>query len=195
MNKIRSLIKRRDENQEKDKVIKFPIFNGITVVALTKLGYQRHEVEKLFEELENLGYGKYVRGSKGKGNCAYFEAGENCPTEYTMVFKVKLLHSNYTGCPEELKSVNNVALSQPSVINDRIEKIKAIPHIPVSMPPNLGIGYVCSYTDDYIIIDRLVNKGYNTIEEALDTVWDDIKDRVKIKPTRYMTEKDQVISK
>lgn len=185
---------KNDNEATKDKVVKFPIFDGVSILSLMKLGYQRRDVEQLFEHMESIGLGKYVRGARGKGNVSHFLTAPHCPKEYVMTFKVKLLHGNYVGCPEELKKPT-AAAPLPSIINEKIEKIKSIPHSPLYMPHNLGTGYLCSYTDEYIIIDRVTNKGYNTIESALNTVWDDIKHKITIKATRNMTEKDQVISK
>jgi len=57
----------------------------ISLPELMNNGYSRNHVVSLFTVLEELNFGKFIRGTRGRGQCAKFIKADNCPQEYTLV--------------------------------------------------------------------------------------------------------------
>ncbi len=63
--------------------------NELPVPLMFARGYIREHILKCFEELATKGYGKFDRGSLGRGNFGKFLPNQSCPTNFSMEFKKK----------------------------------------------------------------------------------------------------------
>ncbi|MFZ4768628.1 MAG: hypothetical protein ACOYLO_00510 [Ferruginibacter sp.] len=190
--------KQKREFEDKDKIISFALSKEMSMPEMLKIGYARQEIDKLFEKLEESGFGIYQKGKLGRNGAAKFVSNEKCPDKFAVTIKVKRLSSDYIGKPEE---------KEPVIIDDNgvskvIEKPKteaqlilSIEHKPSYVPYNLGTGYVCSIGDDFLFVDRYANGGFKTIEKATDDIWAEIKDYIAAKDSYQMTKKQEVVSK
>lgn len=193
-----------NKNQEndtkilKDKVVEFPLSREMKLPDLTKKGYQRHEVVALFEELAKNGMGIYTGGSRGKGNCAFFEFWQDHPETYSMTFKVEKLHSDYAGKPLKMTPEPPRRFAQPAA---------NAPETAVNEPPATSSSvsgarrtsltasrYRVAVNESGLFVE-LVDKGYSCIEDALANVWGSIKDKVKEPHYNEMTPLEAVASK
>lgn len=109
---------------EKDKPVIFkPLKQNMTVSEYVKMGYSRQDVEDLFVELEVEGFGKYIIGSVGRGNCSKFVGNENLPQEYFMVFKTTSIKHNYYGKPETVENTTDEVIDNiPSPEENKVEE-------------------------------------------------------------------------
>jgi len=191
--------KQKLEIQPKDKIVSFNLLKEMTMPQMIRAGYQRKEVELLFTKLQEAGFGIYTPGHAGKTGCAKFIANEKCPDKYVIAFRVKKLHKDYAGQPETNRPLTikhddgteEVVNTKPLSI---IEKILLIKRKPKHIPIKEGSGYIASVAEGYLFVDKIVNGGFNSIADALDDIWDDIKDNVSAKGTKYMSKKDEVES-
>jgi len=69
------------------------VFEGdsreITITYYINEGYDRRYVTMLFEKLQALGYGEFLRGKKGRGFVAKFVANKKCPEVYILEVEQK----------------------------------------------------------------------------------------------------------
>jgi hypothetical protein len=153
----------------------------MTVNELVYVGYKRDEVHRLFETLQSLGFGEYIKGPYGQYGDASFIANQDCPETYTLSVKKR------TRRKKEQKVLDNKSI---------FDHIYSIPHYPYdySMPSKLGTGYACSVGDNYLFVDRIAGGGYDSIEEAVSNIWEYIESNVPIKGTKEMSAKDHVAS-
>ena len=169
----------------KDKVVEFPLSIEMRLPDLTQMGYQRPEIMALFEELEKQSFGIYSRGNRGKANCAHFEFFKDFPPTFSMTFKVQKLHENYVGKPVVKQKSNNQIQQQ----------YKANPASPgISKTSLTSTKYVILIVDDVMSV-KLADEGADSVELALDKVWNQIKDRVSEPHYQCMTLKEAVSSK
>lgn len=61
----------------------------ISIALLLARSYYKSDIVACFEELEKNGFGKFDRGSHGKGNFGKFIPNETAPKIYDMIFVVK----------------------------------------------------------------------------------------------------------
>ena len=169
-----------------DKIITFNLSEVNTIKSIMNNDHaQRHEAEALFEELERAGLGEYVRGRTGRNGAAKFIKNEQCPNQYTMIFKMHSLQKKFI--QEEIKPILKV-------ISLKAAEIFKIKRTPKRVPDNYGRGCVCSVAQGYLFLDRIQGGGFDTVEKAVDDVWIDIKDIVPAKGTKCMTPKEEVES-
>jgi len=64
-------------------------WDELPIPLMLARGYRRQHVVSCFEKLQELGYGKFERGSQGRGNVAKFVPNNKCPNEYSMFFTKK----------------------------------------------------------------------------------------------------------
>lgn len=187
------------ETQPKDKIVNFNLLKEMSMPQMIRAGYQRKEVELLFIKLQEAGFGTYTPGHAGKTGCAKFVANEKCPNKYVIAFRVKKLHKDYAGEPETNKPLTiehddgtiEVITKNPLSI---IEKILLTKRRPKHIPIRDGNGYIASIAEGYLFVDKIINGGFGSITEALDDIWEDVKDKVSAKGTKYMSKKDEVES-
>jgi len=189
--------KQRKKFDEKDKLVSFSLSKEMSIPLFIKSGYSRHEVEILFEKLEEGGFGTYQRGKAGRNGAAKFVTNESCPDKFVLVLKVKRLNSDYIGKPEEKKPIvvdeNGISKVIEKPLTEA-EKILSIERKPAYVPTHLGTGYVCSITKNFVFVDRFMNGGFNSISDAIDDIWAEIKDYVSAKDSMQMTKKQHVVS-
>ena len=176
----------------KQKVINFKLSPIMTMPQMVLLHYGRHEVEALFQTLQNDGFGEYIKGARGRNGCAKFIANDKCPETYEISFQQKVLISNKP----------KTYFSSAPPVNDKVEgqisevdRIMAIKRKPTRVPQNERSGYVCSVASGYLFVDRVSKCGFNSITDALDDIWNDIKRYVSAKGTKEMTQKEEVESR
>lgn len=186
------------ELEPKDKIVSFKLSKEMSMPIMLRDGFQRKEVEILFEKLQEAGFGIYVIGRPGKGGSAKFIANDKCPEKYVISFKVKRLHKEYAGVPEDKPFTIKNADGTEEILSKKpltqSEKILMIERKPKSIPVNINSGYVCSVAQNYLFVDKIANGGFNRIADALNDVWNDIKSFVSAKGTKYMSPKDEVES-
>jgi len=191
--------KKPTELKLKDKTITFNLLPFMTMPIMLRIGYTRVEIDALFKKLQECGYGIYTLGTLGKSGAAKFESNDTCPKQYTIAFKVKRLHKDYTGAPEKtdvaILQEDGTSLSLEKKPLTAVEILKAMPRsLPRNLPTNRGIGYMCTIAGKYLFLDRLSERGHASIELALSDIWDEVKDCVSAKGTKLMTPKQEVIS-
>ena len=167
----------------KNKVVEFKLAPVMKMPDMVKIGYQRAEVTALFTELQQKSFGLFVPGSRGKANCAYFEFFVDLPSEtYSMSFAVQKLHSNYMGKPKS----NSTKV---------VEAYNSDPKCPGIKKTSLVATKYSLVIDGAILRAQLSDNGANSIEEAVNEIWDQIEGRINEPSYRNMTAKEVVTSK
>jgi len=163
---------------EKDKVVVFELTDKMSLPVLVGKGYQRAEVEELFEELEKAGYGLYTRGRRGRTGAATFEAfydgfSPRLPATFTLTVKVKRLHNSYAGQPRTVQTENGAVEVAASAVSAPVGPIGTA--IAVTSPG--ATEYVVIVEDNRLVCEK-VAVGAKTIEQALRVHWNDVGNRV-----------------
>ncbi len=186
--------------------------NTLTIPYLVKKGFGREEVVKLFAELEQKGFLKqFIQGKVGKGNPTTIIVNEKCPVTYTITMTVKRLSKSKALIlrselqEQENKAAQNSVSNKPTaatvadnqnktaidlfLINAKRKPIKPLP------VRELNPGYACTFGDGYVFIDKVSFAGYNTIQEAVENVWEELEGRVsEIYKSKIMRPEEQVAS-
>ena len=160
---------------EKDKVVVFELTDKMALPVLVQKGYQRVEVEALFEELEKAGYGLWNHGRRGRTGASTFEAfydgfSPRMPATFTMTFKVKRLHGNYTGRPQSVVTENGAVEVHATTVVPSV-----VPAMAVTSPGALE--YAVIVEENRLVCEK-VAVGAKTIEQALRAHWHEVGDRV-----------------
>ena len=164
------------ELQIKSKVVVFELTDKMSLPVLVGKGYQRTEVEALFEELEKAGYGLYSRGRRGRTGAATFEAfydgfSPRMPVTFTMTFKVKRLHNNYAGKPAVIQTENGAVEVHASAVSAPIVGSA------MSVTSPGATEYVVIVEENRLVCEK-VAVGAKSIEQALRAHWNDVGNRV-----------------
>lgn len=84
----------------KDKTIEFSLTKEMRLADLVEKGYQRKEVEALFQTMQENGLGVYEKGRLGRGCSGKFICNDGFPEKCTIVMQVRRLRQNYIGKPQ-----------------------------------------------------------------------------------------------
>ena len=182
--------------------ITFDLTKELTMPNLSKvMGYSRQHVLALFEQLEKNEYGKYTRGSRGKGNCARFAPNDKCPSNFTILVETstlpkrkRLVDSNkvtsQTGAATTQQVVNQTAkvtaeseIKEPLSTNTQVlNSLWSLSKRVVKDSASSFVGYECNvFANAFIVLHRVRGGGEKTIEEALHTVWESNSARMGLK--------------
>lgn len=63
--------------------------NELPIILMLARNYTRDDIVACFDDLEKNGFGKFDRGSRGKGHFAKFIPNDKMPQEYKMTIYVK----------------------------------------------------------------------------------------------------------
>jgi hypothetical protein len=159
--------------------IKFEIANKMTMPNLLEKGYRREDITTLFESLEGEGFGVYTKGSRGKGNFAYFTPNNSCPSEYVVESKRKRYRkSNKVDTPERKSSTSTESECKTKKQQALFAMWELSKNI-VLNPSATKVGYECEILGNQILtIHRIRGGGFDTMEQAVNKVWVDISSRV-----------------
>lgn len=160
-------MKRRET--PKDKEVVFPLEKETTIPALMSKGYKRNEIESLFLELQKKEYGVYIKGLRGKakgggGNCGKFICNNNCPTSYTMIFKVFRFRKSLE---ERTPHLDTILSDDVDIDNSCIKPFDVF-------PPNDSGGYILLHNDkdNKLILARSKDFGFDSIDDCVVYLWD-----------------------
>jgi len=177
-----------------------------------KKNYQRPHITALFEELQRRGFGVYTPGARGKGKCARFMPNNTCPVKYTVLVDASkksaapepstasvqspappplvrptpppIQAKPAVAAPkvvEESPASNEQATSSVAVVGNWL---RGLSQIVVRDATSSVLGYECVvFCDEILALCRIRGGGEPTIEEALQAVWNKVKDRVGYKHT------------
>ncbi len=183
-----SKFKRKNRTQESVKM-RTVIFTLSSVMKMPEMvkKYRRTEVDALFAELFVKDYGTLIKGKRGRSNPTTFIANANCPDSYSMEF-------------EYFRTRNSLPVQQEeanvdAVVENFESKIPTTPKTPESAPLNEKGGYILSFSDCYVFLDRASNAGFSSIEEAVSASWDKIEGFIPTHKMRHMTPIQQIASK
>jgi hypothetical protein len=127
--------KRTRNEVAKEKVVEFKLEKEMKISDMIKKGYRRNEVITLFEDLEELGFGEYIRGTRGIGNPTRFIINEKCPDSFSITFKV----FRFRKTKKEKEQNNDISVEKQdhitSLINAHSKDMKLEPC------PSEGKGY------------------------------------------------------
>ena len=186
---------KKDRNEvAKNKTIDFELSKEMTMPSMVGKGYRRKEVISLFEKLEELQYGEYVKGKRG-GSPTKFISNDDCPASFTMIFKVFRFRKT-----QQEKEVDNKTTT--AVANDcnydsiSAEILRSIPQVkmeacPVSKVTN---GYALGVKDDKVFLVRPSQGGFDTIEKAVKASWGIFENNVTLFKSKIMSDSIQVAS-
>jgi len=157
--------------------IKFNLQNTeLTMPELLKAGYRREDITNLFETLQNKGFGTYHKGKRGKGCCARFEKNESCPNEFVIRGRRRYKRSEEKQAPAASESESNL-----STRTKTLHSLWALSQNIVEDSTSGNIGYRCDvFADQILVMHRVRGGGESSIEKALQNVWSDVSDRLKL---------------
>lgn len=184
------MAKKRNE-VAKEKVVEFKLDKEMKISDMINKGYRRKEVITLFEHLEELKLGEYIRGTRGASNPTKFIANERCPDSFSITFKVFRFRKNsqeqiqeQESCCKVVENFDNIA----KVIASHSKKLKIEPF------PTDSSGYMVGTSDDKAFIVRSSECGFKTIEQAVKSCWHIFEGKVSLFKSRNMKDFEQVAS-
>jgi len=172
----------------KERIIEFKLEKEMMISDLINKGYRRKEVIALFEHLEELGFGNYIRGTRGLGNPTRFTANERCPDSFSITFKV-FRNRNSKQLKEDIeeKTVEDVdSITNLIILHSKNLKIEPF--------PSGNKGYAVGTNKNKAFIVRSSNGGFETIEKAVKDCWYIFEGKVDIFKSRNMKDFEQVAS-
>lgn len=173
------------ETQDKKVVVFTLIKDKLNMTDMLELGYCRDEITSLFKALAEKSFGQHIPGRKGRNGTEKFIPNDLCPESFEMVFN-KRPKSNKV---EEVKVIPNTdAVYAEFLSMERRPNNK--------LPSTDKAGYVISFSvdDNFIILDRLADGGFSSIEDAVESVWDRIENKVQTYECKHMSKIEQVAS-
>ena len=173
------------EQQEK-KVVTFNLLKDkLNMTAMIELGYSRDEISILFQKLQEASFGQHVLGKRGRNGVEKFIPNDLCPETFDVVLDKKPIKDKIS--TETKEGPSNGIL---------FEAIHSLPRIFRDIPSTGKPGYIVSFSecDNYILLDKLADGGFETIDEAVKDIWDEIKNRVPIFKSKIMEDYEQIAS-
>ena len=171
------------EQQEK-KVVTFNLLKDkLNMTAMIELGYPRDEISILFQKLQEASFGEHVLGKRGRNGVEKFIANDLCPETFDVILDKKPL--KYKIPPKEGPTDGEI-----------FEAIHCLPRIFREITATGKPGYVVSFSvcDKYLLLDKLADGGFETIDEAVKHLWSEIKDRVLLFKSKLMGDHEQIAS-
>jgi len=178
----------------KEKIVVFSLEKEMSMPLMLNKGYRREEIISLFKQLEDLLFGMYIPGKRGRSNPAKFYANDKCPEEYTMTFKV---FRNRKTRQEKEKEVTET--SSHDSLDDKITKTIAtsLPKLKMEEFPQTksnNKGYALGSFDGKVFLVRTSDGGFDSIEKAVKASWSLFDGKVPLFKSRIMNQVSQVAS-
>ena len=173
------------EQQEK-KVVTFNLLKDkLNMTAMVELGYARDEITILLQKLQEASFGQHLLGKRGRNGVEKFIPNDLCPETFDVVLNKR-----------PIKDKNPVEVKEGPNNGTIFAKYMDIPRKITEIPSTGKPGYIVSLSicDNYILLDKLADGGFDTIEEAVKLIWDEIKDRVPLFKSKLMDDVEQVAS-
>jgi len=182
-------VKRTRNEVAKEKVINFKLEKEMKISDMIKKGYRRKEVITLFEHLEELGFGEYVRGTRGVGNPTRFTTNEKCPDSFSITFHVFRNRKTKQEKEQECDTPIDDGDSITNLIRSNTKDMKLEPC------PSDGKGYAIGTNNNKAFLVRPAKGGFETIEKAVRACWYIFEGKVDTFKSRNMKDFEQVASK
>ena len=174
------------KDQLDKKVVVFNLLKEqMDMTSMVELGYCRDEISILFQKLAQASFGQHILGKRGRNGVEKFIPNDLCPDTFELTFN-KRPQKDSVITVEKVEPQNGVVFSETLSLQRKLPQIKSTGKA----------GYVVSLSvcNQYILLNRLSDGGFVSIEDAVESIWDQIKDRTTSFPCRNMNEIEQVAS-
>jgi hypothetical protein len=174
------------KDQLDKKVVVFNLLKEqMDMTSMVQLGYCRDEVSILFNKLAQASFGQHIPGKRGRNGVEKFIPNELCPDTFEITFNKRPQKDSITTV-EKVEPGNGVVFTETLSLQRKLPQVTSTGKA----------GYVVSFSicNRYILLDRLSDGGFDSIEDAVDNIWDQIKDKTTSFPCKNMNEIEQVAS-
>lgn len=200
-------------------IIKFENLDGeLTMPMLLKLGHLRQHITQLFEELDKKGFGNYIPGKRGKGNCARFVPNESCPKTYTVFSATKTQTKKAPPIVEKEVETKEKVQEAPKKDSEKTNEVKLSKEkLPIVEEKDLNtqtlhslwalsknlvedlnsnfVGYRCVvFANQLVVVHRVRGGGSPSIQEAVKKIFSSIENRIVVKKGRSISKIEAISS-
>lgn len=173
------------EDQDKRVVVFNLLKDQMNMTAMIELGYYRDEISVLFQKLQQASFGQHVLGKRGRNGVEKFVPNDLCPDTFEVIFDKRPTRGKVEA---EIKEGPTDGI----IFSKFLTMKRKLSYIPSTGQP----GYVVSFSicGNYILLDRIADGGFESIEKATDNIWEQIKDNAPVYASKNMTPTEQVAS-